>query len=112
MAIRIEVFNRGPEDAELNVLPHLWFRNMWTWTDPPGPEPVIALDPDGALRADDSTSAALPNLPFDYRLGRRYLSGPPRGVPLFTFNETKGGRIFCPGAGCRRPDHKDRVPRV
>src|ERR1700680_5025558 len=46
IAIRIEVFNRGPEDAELHVLPHLWFRNTWSWTDPAGPEPVIALDPD------------------------------------------------------------------
>src|ERR671924_963409 len=27
ICIRIEVFNRGPEDAPIHILPHLWFRN-------------------------------------------------------------------------------------
>jgi len=27
--IRITVCNRGPEAAQLQVLPHLWFRNTW-----------------------------------------------------------------------------------
>ena len=35
ICIRIEAFNRGPEDATLHILPHLWFRNTWAWTDPP-----------------------------------------------------------------------------
>ncbi|HLL43248.1 MAG TPA: hypothetical protein VK369_08930 [Segetibacter sp.] len=29
--IRITVYNRGNEDASLNVLPQLWFRNTWSW---------------------------------------------------------------------------------
>lgn len=29
--IRISVFNRGPDDASLHVLPTLWFRNTWSW---------------------------------------------------------------------------------
>jgi hypothetical protein len=29
--IRITVFNRGPESAELVLLPTLWFRNTWSW---------------------------------------------------------------------------------
>src|SRR5262245_58435244 len=29
--IRITVANRGPEAAELDVLPTLWFRNTWSW---------------------------------------------------------------------------------
>jgi hypothetical protein len=33
--IQITVCNRGPESAELHVLPSLWFRNTWTWW--PGP---------------------------------------------------------------------------
>src|SRR5213592_525721 len=28
--IQISVFNRGPEPAQLHVLPTLWFRNVWT----------------------------------------------------------------------------------
>jgi Glycosyl hydrolase family 63 C-terminal domain len=31
--IRISVHNRGPKDAELHVLPTLWFRNTWAWED-------------------------------------------------------------------------------
>jgi hypothetical protein len=29
--IEITVANRGPEEAEIHVLPHLWFRNTWSW---------------------------------------------------------------------------------
>jgi hypothetical protein len=31
MLIRITVANRGPEGAELHLLPTLWFRNTWSW---------------------------------------------------------------------------------
>ena len=30
MLIRITVHNRGPETAELHLLPTLWFRNTWS----------------------------------------------------------------------------------
>ncbi|MDA0840324.1 MAG: glucosidase [Planctomycetota bacterium] len=29
--IELTAFNRGPEEATLHVLPHLWFRNTWSW---------------------------------------------------------------------------------
>ena len=29
--IRITVENAGPAEAEIHVLPHLWFRNTWSW---------------------------------------------------------------------------------
>ena len=29
--VRITVQNRGPEDARLELLPTLWFRNTWSW---------------------------------------------------------------------------------
>jgi hypothetical protein len=31
MLIKITVCNRGKEDASLNVLPTIWFRNTWAW---------------------------------------------------------------------------------
>src|SRR5213078_1305464 len=34
--IRITVHNRGPEPAELHVLPTLWYRNQWSWHGGPG----------------------------------------------------------------------------
>src|SRR5882672_6160433 len=35
--IRITAHNRGPEPAELALLPTVWFRNTWSW-DTGGPE--------------------------------------------------------------------------
>src|SRR5205807_161510 len=41
LVIRIEAINRGPSAAPLHILPHLWFRNTWSWSVPPGPRPKI-----------------------------------------------------------------------
>ena len=30
--IQIEAVNRGPDAAELHLLPTLWFRNTWSWS--------------------------------------------------------------------------------
>ena len=36
--MRITVHNRGPEAATLTLLPHMWFRNTWSWgRDPQRP---------------------------------------------------------------------------
>ena len=31
LLMEISVTNAGPEAATLHVLPHLWFRNTWSW---------------------------------------------------------------------------------
>ena len=31
--MRITVHNRGPDEARIDVLPQLWFRNTWSWKD-------------------------------------------------------------------------------
>jgi len=31
LLLRVTAINRGPEAAELHVLPQLWFRNRWSW---------------------------------------------------------------------------------
>ena len=46
---RIEVENHGPDEATLDVLPTLWFRNTWAWSDGTG-RPRIERDGDGPLR--------------------------------------------------------------
>ncbi len=33
IAVRITAINRGPEAASIHLLPTIWFRNTWTWTD-------------------------------------------------------------------------------
>jgi Mannosylglycerate hydrolase MGH1-like glycoside hydrolase domain len=115
ICIRIEAFNRGPDAAELHLLPQLWFRNTWGWTDPPGTQPRISAGPSGkgyrSLLADDQGAAALPNLIFEYRLGPRYLYGPARAELLFTDNETNGPRVFGPDAISRSQYVKDAFHR-
>ena len=31
IVIRVQVVNRGPEEAPLDLLPTIWFRNTWSW---------------------------------------------------------------------------------
>jgi hypothetical protein len=115
IAIRIEIHNRGPEAADLWVLPQLWFRNTWGWTNPAGPEPNIELasrsDEHLAIRADDRKAARLTNLPVEWRLGPRYLYGPSGAQALFTNNETNGRRVFGEHAHSRSPWVKDAFHR-
>ena len=33
LLIKISVHNRGPEAAQIHLLPTLWFRNVWSWGD-------------------------------------------------------------------------------
>jgi hypothetical protein len=50
MLIRISVHNRGPESAELHLLPTIWFRNTWTW-ESGAAKPVLAEVANGTIEA-------------------------------------------------------------
>ena len=84
--IRIRVINRGPEPAQLTLLPTLWLRNTWSWGYP-GQEPLsIRCDPD---RNDDAiVTDCLP------RLGAYRLICREAGTWLFTDNETNRQRLW------------------
>jgi hypothetical protein len=97
LLIQISIHNRGPEPAELHVLPTLWFRNLWSWGGPDRPAllQVAATPVRSVVQATDA------------KLGERYLycEG---GVPLlFTENETNTQRIF--GVPNRTPFVKDSI---
>ena len=62
--IQISVHNRGPEAAELHVLPTLWFRNQWSWHGNPDRPSLQQL----AARAGRNVVKAT-----DAKLGERYL---------------------------------------
>jgi hypothetical protein len=115
ICIRIEAFNRGPDEAELHLIPQLWFRNTWSWTENPDPEPRISLGPGDSgfvcLEADDKDARPPKNLRREYRLGTRYLYSEGAGTPLFTFNETNGPRVFGPWATSRKAFVKDGFHR-
>ena len=58
ICVRIEAVNRGPDTVPLHLIPHLWFRNIWGWSDPRGIPPVIQEAREGAR-----ASAWLPMTP-------------------------------------------------
>ncbi len=81
LCIRIEVANRGPEPAELDLLPTLWFRNTWSWNGDQR-RPSVRAGGDAVVQADHRGE------------GRRYLHC--EGAPelLFTDNDTNVARLF------------------
>jgi hypothetical protein len=83
--IRVTVCNRGPEPAEIDILPTLWFRNTWSWSrNEEKPELSIV-----AAGTDVRAVAARHRV-----LGERYLYCEGLGDLLFTENETNTQRAF------------------
>ena len=82
ICIRITAANRGPEAAELYLLPTLWFRNTWAWCNDPA-KPQLAWD------SRTNTILAHERQTGDFRL---YFDE--NGTPLFTENETNYERLF------------------
>ncbi len=80
--IRITVANRGPEDASINVLPTIWFRNKWAWK---------GENAECKMNASESGNAIEISEP---ELGRRWLYIDGDGELLFTDNETNNARLF------------------
>jgi hypothetical protein len=78
--IQITVHNRGPEAAELHVLPTLWFRNQWSWH---GVDDRPTLE-----RVGNAVKAVHPIL------GERHLYCDGSPPLVFTENETNTQRIF------------------
>ena len=82
--IRIEAVNRGPDLAELQLLPTLWFRNTWSWgLDERKPR----------LRRDVSAEIAAIKLDH-YYYGSRWLYAEGSPEFLFTENETNKNKLF------------------
>ncbi|WDI41424.1 MGH1-like glycoside hydrolase domain-containing protein [Bremerella sp. P1] len=99
--IRITIFNRGPEDAPVHLLPTWWFRNTWAWgptLEKPEAKPSLSeISPD-QLKVTHETLG-------DYQIFVD--EGPDGETPpwLFTENETNTWR-FEDGKS-RRPSCKD-----
>src|SRR5262245_43026263 len=94
--VQICVHNRGPEAAELHVLPTLWFRNRWSWgRDNPRPSLQVASGSSSAVQVKEPD------------LGERYLYCDGESSLLFTENETNAKRLF--GGENRTPFVKDGI---
>jgi hypothetical protein len=98
LLVRISIFNRGPEAAELHVLPTLWFRNTWSWS-PDSPKPLLyrVAAPYGVHAVSAS----------HVELGTRWLYIESDAPLLFTENETNNARIF--GTANASPYVKDAI---
>ena len=79
--VRITVHNRGPEAAELHLLPTLWFRNTWSW-DGNATKPTLRQVGERAVLASHE------------RLGGRTLSCEGNPELLFTENESNATRLW------------------
>ena len=79
--IRISVHNRGPEAAELHLLPTLWFRNTWSW-DLNQPKPYVRQLDGNRIRASH------------HELGDRTLDCEGKPELLFTENESNATRLW------------------
>ena len=83
--VRIEVWNRGPDEAPLHILPTLWIRNTWSWGrtgEGYFAKGKLSAPADGAILAEHET------------LGRFRLVTEGAAELLFTENETNRKLLF------------------
>jgi hypothetical protein len=84
--IQITVANRGPQEAELHVLPTLWFRNDWApWISRPADKPTLEQ-----IRGPAGTSAMAATHTV---LGTYHLYCEGEAPLLFTENSTNHARL-------------------
>jgi hypothetical protein len=79
--IKVTVFNRGPEDAKLFVLPQVWYRNTWSWGEDPY-KPEMYRDDEGCVKIGHRL------------LGDHYLFSEGKLPVLFCENETNTQRLY------------------
>lgn len=94
--IQITVHNRGPEDAELEVLPTVWFRNTWEWGYDDEVPNMISFHP-GVIDIEHKAFEAM----------SLYCEGEP--PLLFTDNETNRAHVY--GEKAKKGFYKDGINR-
>jgi len=102
ICIRLTVVNRGPDPAELHVLPTLWFRNTWSWGcrhEGSGQKPSLTALSDTRVQCDHDT---LGRAIFDVEVPA---DGP--AELLFTENENNAQLLF--GSPNDTPYKKDSI---
>ena len=99
--LQVTVYNRGPDDATLHVLPTLWFRHTWSWaggTERPMLRSVTGPGGETAVQAEHSD------------LGTRWLHADGPVPVLVTGNETNDEAVF--GSPNEVPYVKDGIDRA
>ncbi|KAH0544822.1 hypothetical protein FGG08_001051 [Glutinoglossum americanum] len=94
LLFRVTAYNRGPESAPVHIIPHMWFRNTWSWGREPAEKKPLVWKA-GPLAAQSQ----------HWKLGDRYLQlSPSPGIGrsprdimprmLFTENDTNFERLY------------------
>lgn len=86
ICIKITAVNRGPEKAVLQMLPTIWFRNTWSWTQT-AEKPLLYADNSGA---ENVSAIFLKNS----AAGNHILFCQDSPEILFTENETNFQKIY------------------
>jgi hypothetical protein len=94
LLVHLELRNNGPDAATIHVLPHLWFRNTWSW-GLKDERPSLALE-EGRIVARHPI------------VGTRYLTAAGAPEPLFCENESNVARLWG-GEGKGPPYPKDGI---
>ena len=94
--IRVRAVNRGPEAAELHLLPTVWFRNIWSWSE--------GAERPRLWRGPDLEDAATIEVEHHYRDRRRLIC---HGSPDLLFTENDTNRLKLYDAPNRTPFVKD-----
>ncbi len=90
LLVRTTITNRGPEEAEICLLPTLWFRNTWVWGcrhEGCTVKPTLLATGDASLDAEHESLGT-----FHAHFGR-HPDGQPYEV-LYTENETNSEALF------------------
>lgn len=80
--VKITATNRGPEEASLNLLPTIWFRNTWSWNGNGTAKPWLYRTSEGVIELNEAD------------LGKRWLYCDGAPELLFTENDTNTQRLF------------------
>jgi hypothetical protein len=80
--VRVNITNHGPQEASLNLLPTIWFRNTWSWHQNGTAKPSLRSASKGIIELNHAD------------VGKRWLYCDDSPELLFTENDTNTERLF------------------
>ncbi|MCO5573442.1 hypothetical protein L7F22_027213 [Adiantum nelumboides] len=105
VSCRISAYNRGPEEADLHIIPQMFFRNSWSWPKAEPPKPKMKQVDDMTVEAEHPElgtyylycpSSPAPSAPPRKRGAAPELISDEEILPklMFTENETNFERLY------------------
>ncbi|NDD58308.1 MAG: glucosidase [Chlamydiae bacterium] len=115
ICVKVEICNRGENEATIHLLPHLWYRNQWSWKEVRGVVPEISVESSReGISVIFANSAKLPKpakVISNYLVPSMYLYGKTPDEILFTDNETHNEKLYGSSSRSLSPFVKDAFHR-